>query len=120
MIYSFGTVKQAQGVKGKVLGTVYKALDIVSILDKYYGADRDVYKNDGGFVFIAENREDLNYFSSHHINPKGNSHEDAYLFRTERGYYLDMFFLCNNEFSINLLTPAEFLPEISAEAQARR
>ena len=110
MIYRFGTVKEAQSVRGKVINAVYqKALDIVSILDKYYGADRDVYESDGGFVFIAENREDLNYFSSHHINPNGNAHEDAYLFRTERGYYLDMFFLCNNEFSITLLTPAELI-----------
>ena len=54
MIYSFGTTKEAHGVKGKVLGSVYeRSLRIVSILDKYYGKDRDVYKNDGGFVFIA-------------------------------------------------------------------
>ena len=121
MIYSFGTVRQAQSVKGKFLKSVYeRALRIVSVLDKYYGQGRDVYKNDGGFVFIAETREDLSYFVSHYINPDNGTYEDAQLFRTERGYYLDIFFLCNNEFSINLLTPAQFLPEISAEARGRK
>ena len=121
MIYSFGTTKEAHSVKGKVLSAVYeRALGIVSILDKYYGKDRDVYTNDGGFVFIAENKEDLSYFISHHIDPNNGSYEDAQLFRTEQGYYLDILFLCNNEFSINLLTPAVLLPKISAEVSNRR
>lgn len=121
MIYSFGTVKEAHSVKGKVLSAIYeRSLRIVSILDKYYGKDRDVYKHDGGFVFIAEDKEDLSYFISHHINPKNGTYEDAQLFRTEQGYYLDILFLCNNEFSINLLTPARFLPEVSAEVSNRR
>ena len=120
MIYSFGTTKEANSVKGKVPRAVYeRALGIVSILDKYYGKDRDVYKNDGGFVFIAENEKDLSYFISHHINPNNGSYEDAQIFRTEQGYYLDILFLCNNEFSINLLTPARLLPEISAEVNNR-
>ena len=118
MIYSFGTIKEAHGVKCKVSKAVYeKALEIVSNLDKHYGKDRDVYKNDGGFVFIAENKEDLSYFISHYINPSNGTYEDARLFRTEQGNYLDIFFLCNNEFSINLLTPAELLPDISAKAR---
>ena len=121
MIYSFGTTKEAHSVKGKVFSTVYdRALGIVSILDKYYGKDRDVYTNDGGFVFIAENKEDLSYFISHHIDPSKGSYEDAQLFRTEQGYYLDILFMCNNEFSINLLTPARLLPKISAEVSNRR
>ena len=121
MIYSFGTTKEAHSVKGKVLRAVYeRALGIVSILDKYYGKDRDVYTNDGGFVFIAEDKEDLSYFISHHINPNNGSYEDAQIFRTEQGYYLDILFMCNNEFSIDLLTPARFLPEISAEVSNRR
>ena len=118
MIYSFGTTKGAHSVKGKVLSAVYeRALGIVSNLDRYYGQDRDVYKSDGGFVFIAENKEDLSYFISHHVNPNDGSYEDAQLFRTERGYYLDIFFLCNNEFSISLLIPAALLPEISARVR---
>ena len=121
MIYSFGTTNEAHSVRGKVLRAVYElALRIVSILDKYYGKDRDVYKNDGGFVFIAENVEDLSYFISHHIDPNNGSYEDAQIFRTEQGYYLDILFLCNNEFSINLLTPARLLPEVSAEVSNRK
>ena len=118
MIYRCGTVKEAHGVKGKVSKAIYeKALVIVSNLDRYYGKDRDVYKSDGGFVFIAENKEDLSYFISHHVNPNDGSYEDAQLFRTERGYYLDIFFLCNNEFGISLLIPAVLLPEISARVR---
>ena len=121
MIYSFGTTKEAHSVKGKVLRAVYElALGIVSILDKHYSKDRDVYRNDGGFVFIAEDKEDLSYFISHHIDPNNGSYEDAQLFRTEQGYYLDILFLCNNEFSINLLTPARLLPKVSVEVSNRR
>ena len=121
MIYSFGTTKEAHSVKGKVFSAVYeRALGIVSILDKYYGKDRDVYTNDGGFVFIAENKDDLSYFISHHIDPNNGSYEDAQLFKTEQGYYLDILFLCNNEFSINLLTPERLLTEISAKVSNRR
>lgn len=121
MIYSFGTTKEANSVKGKVPRAVYeRALGIVSILDKYYGKDRDVYTNDGGFVFIAEDKKDLSYFISHHIDPNNSSYEDAQIFRTEQGYYLDILFLCNNEFSINLLTPERLLPKVSAEVSNRR
>ena len=33
----------------RVVAEVYRAVDI---LDKYYGLDRDVDKDDGGFVFL--------------------------------------------------------------------
>ena len=118
MIYSFGTVNEAHGVKGKVLKAVYdKALEIVSNLDRYYGKDRDIYQNDGGFVFIAENKKDLDYFIENHIDPRKGSYEDIRIIRAENLQYFNMFFLCNNEFCINLIFPVNLMPKLKANVQ---
>ena len=90
-------------IKGKIPVIVYQeVLRIVSV-DKYYGEDRDIYQNDGGFVFIAENKSDLNYFIDNHIDPRKGSYEDIRIISAESMQYFNIFFLCNNEFSINLI-----------------
>ena len=62
-MYRIGTVEEAKKIVRKVPHDVYlEVLRIVDILDKAYGENRDVYNSDGGFVFIAENKKDLNYF----------------------------------------------------------
>ena len=114
-MFRLGKVSEMTQIKGKVPVAVYKeVLRIVTILDKYYGKDRDIYKNDGGFVFIAENKSDLNYFINNHIDPKAGSYEDIRIFRAENLQYFNILFLCNNEFSINLIFPVKLMPELRA------
>lgn len=78
------------------------------------------YRSDGGFIFIAENRSDLDYFIENHINPADRSFEDVQIFQTEREDYFNIFFLCNNEFSINLLMPVSFMPELLIIIRSKR
>ena len=111
-MYRIGKVSEMKQIKGKVPLAVYQeVLRIVSVLDKYYGEDRDIYKNDGGFVFIAENKSDLNYFIDNHIDPRKGSYEDIRIIADDMQYF-NIFFLCNNEFSINLIFPVNLMPEL--------
>ena len=114
-MYRIGKVSEMKQIKGKVPLAVYQeVLRIVSVLDKYYGKDRDIYRNDGGFVFIAENKNILNYFIDNHIDPRKGSYEDIRVIRAEGVQYFNIFFLCNNEFSINLIFPVYLMPELRA------
>ena len=112
-MYRIGKVSEMKQVKGKIPVTIYQeVLRIVSVLDKYYGEDRDIYQNDGGFVFIAENKSDLKYFIDNHIDPRKGSYEDIRIISAESMQYFNVFFLCNNEFSINLIFPVNLMPEL--------
>ena len=114
-MYRIGKVSEMRQVKGKIPVAIYQeVLRTVSVLDKYYGDDRDIYQNDGGFVFIAENKSDLNYFIDNHIDPLKGSYEDIRIIRAEGVQYFNIFFLCNNEFSINLIFPVNLMPELRA------
>ena len=114
-MYRIGKVSDVKLIKGKIPIIVYKeVLQIVGILDKYYGENRDIYKNDGGFVFIAENKTDLNYFIENHIDLQKGSYEDIQIIKSDNAQYFNIFFLCNNEFSINLIFPVNLMPELRA------
>ena len=114
-MYKIGKISDMTHIKGKIPATVYQeVLRIVTILDKYYGKDRDIYKNDGGFVFIAENKTDLNYFIENHIDPRKGSYEDIGIIKAENVQYFNIVFLCNNEFSINLISLVNLMPELRA------
>ncbi|MBR1437111.1 MAG: hypothetical protein IJ587_01110 [Synergistaceae bacterium] len=120
-MYKIGTAKEAKRLIGKIPKKVcIEACNIANTLDRIYGANRDIYRSDGGFIFIAENLSDLDYFIKNHINPADRSFEDVQIFKTERGDYFNIFFLCNNEFSINLLMPLSLMPELSSEASIRK
>ena len=112
-MYRIGKVSEMKQVKGKIPLAIYQeVLRIVSVLDRYYGEYRDIYQNDGGFVFIAENKSDLKYFIDNHIDPRKGSYEDIRIIRAEGVQYFNIFFLCNNEFSINLIFPVKLMPEL--------
>ena len=114
-MYKLGKVSEMTQIKGKIPFAIYQeVLRIVTVLDKYYGNSREIYKNDGVFVFIAENKTYLNYFIENHIDPKADTYEDILIIRTEKVQYFNILFLCNNEFSINLIFPVNLMPELRA------
>lgn len=117
-MYKIGTVAEAKKLIGKVPKEVYlEALRFVGILDETYGKSRNVDKDDGGLVFIAENRKDLEYFSSRYFDLKNDFHESIHAVPTEKTLYLNLFFICNNEYGINLFIPASLAPEISLKQE---
>ena len=61
-MYKFGTVEELKKINLKLPDEVCKkAFEVASILDEHFGKDRDVEFDDGGFVFIALNKSDLDY-----------------------------------------------------------
>ena len=96
-MYRIGKVSEMTQIKGKIPFAIYQeVLRIVSVLDKYYCKDRDIYQNDGGFIFIAENKRDLKYFIDNYIDPRKGSYEDIRIISAESMQYFNVFFLCNN------------------------
>jgi len=106
-----GTVKEMQQLQGQVPAEIYPAaLRIVTILDDTYGADRDVDNNDGGFVLIAENIQDITDIDQRYVSLNGNRHEIVDVVKCENKTYINAFFLCNNEFGINIFMPMNIAP----------
>jgi hypothetical protein len=81
-------------------------------LDEAYGADRDVDNNDGGFVLIAENVQDVSIIGKRYVKLDGNEHEAVNVVKCEKGVYIDALFLCNNEFGINVFMPMDIATRV--------
>jgi hypothetical protein len=113
ILYKAGTVKELTQFRGRIDSGLYReALRIVEILDGVYGADRDVENGDGGFVLIAENVQDIELVSQRYIGLDSNAHEAVSVLKCDSGFYLNAFFLCNNEFGINILMPLGIAPSV--------
>lgn len=86
---------------------------IISILDEEYGNNRDQYKDNGGYVIVAENESDFQII-------KEKSHIDAddviveYVDKIECSngkVYTSSLILCNSDYSISLVIPFEITPK---------
>jgi hypothetical protein len=108
-----GTVKELSQYEVKIDRDVYRsALHIVSILDEVYGAERDVDNADGGFVLIAENIQDVTNIGQRYVKLDSNQQEAVSVVKCEGIAYIDAFFLCNNEFGINVFMPMNIAPDV--------
>ena len=106
-----GTVKELSKFKEVIDCDVYRAaMRIVTILDEEYGADRDSSKSDGGFVLIVENVQDIADIGNRYVALDANRHEAVDVVKSEKAPYINAFFLCNNEFSINVFMPMYMAP----------
>jgi hypothetical protein len=113
-MFKAGTVAELESIelKGKVPEEAYReALRIVAMLDEMYGSDRDVDNSDGGFVLIAENIQDIGLVSQRYMTLGGNSHEAVDIVKSKEMPYINAFFLCNNEFGVNVLMPMDIAPK---------
>ena len=106
-----GTARELSLFEGMLDRDVYRAvLRIVSKLDETYGADRDVDNSDGGFVLIAGNVEDISTIDRRYVKLDSNRHEAVDIVKCESRPYINAFFLCNNEFGINVFMPIDIAP----------
>ena len=63
-MYRIGKVSEMKQVKGKIPVTIYQeVLRIVSVLDKYYGEDRDIYQLYGICIMMA----DINHIANNSL-----------------------------------------------------
>jgi hypothetical protein len=110
-----GTVAElvALGLEDKIPGEVYReVLRVVSYLDEVFGAERNVDFEDGGFVVIAQSQEDLNWFAQTCVELESPTLEYVELVHSEKGAYLNAFFLVNEyESGVTLFVPMSIAPE---------
>lgn len=86
---------------------------ILRILDTEYGADRDKYENNGGYVILVDKKEDLNeikhkiYIDCDNVIPE---YVDK-IVCINGEVYTNSLILCNNDYSISLIIPLELTPQ---------
>ena len=111
MLYKFGTAKEVETLKDKIPYALYQvALNIVNVLDDNYGTDRDVDEEDGGFVVILQNIQDIEEATTEGIQLDEDMYEHVNLVKCENGDYINVLYLANNEFGINVFLPKDIAP----------
>lgn len=86
---------------------------ILEILDSEYGADRDKYANNGGYVIVAESIEDFKEIQKKtniDVNDVIVEYVDKILCADGK-VYTNSLVLRNNDYSISLIMPFEIMPE---------
>jgi hypothetical protein len=114
-MFKAGTVEELESLelKEKIPGEVYREiLRVVSYLDDTFGAERDVNFDDGGFVFVAENKSDLEYFAENCVELESPTLEYIELVSSKKEPFLNAFFLVNEyESGVTLFVPMSIAPE---------
>jgi hypothetical protein len=110
-----GTVAELEALdlEGKIPEEVcQEILSVVTYLDDTFGADREADYDDGGYVFIAESKEDLDYFAQNCVELDSPTLEYIELVPSNKEPYLNVFFLVNEyEVGISLFLPVSIAPE---------
>ena len=86
---------------------------ILEILDSEYGADRDKYADNGGYVVVVESIRDFKEIQKK-TNIDVNDIIVEYVDKIECSngkVYTNSLVLCNNDYSISLIIPFDIMPE---------
>lgn len=83
---------------------------LVQVLDDLYGADRDIDRADGGYVLIALSKADVGLINDSCVILDEGLEETVDLIKTKGGDYLNILYLRNNEFGINVVMPLDIAP----------
>jgi hypothetical protein len=114
-MFKTGTVVELEALEleGKIPAEVYReALRVVSYLDETFGAERDIEFDDGGFIVIVQNKEDLDSFVENYVGLEDPPLEYVEIIPTKKEPYLNAFFLVNEyAFGVTLLLPMSIAPE---------
>lgn len=103
-------MEKVQALPVEVQGIIKGVLEI---LDSEYGADRDKYSDDGGYVVVAENIEDFEEIhkkTNLDVNDVIVEYVDKLVCDNGK-VYTNSLALCNNDYSISLIMPFEIMPE---------
>jgi len=86
---------------------------ILQVLDNEYGADRNKYEDDGGYVIVVEEEKDFEEI-------KGKAYIDCTDVAAEYvdnivcsngETYTNSLIICNNDYAISLIIPMELTPQ---------
>jgi hypothetical protein len=112
--------KNIGDTEGKSLPKLIKMVidEQLDILDTEYGADRDQYSSDGGYVVIVESEEDLREIEERHgvyINGEEEPSIAEYVEElvTDNNTYLQMLFLLSNDYGLVVIIEKDKLPKDS-------
>jgi len=86
---------------------------ILEILDSEYGAYRNKYEDDGGYVLVVEKIEDFKELENKaHLNCHEVIAEYVDKIVCSNGaVYTNSLIICNNDYSISLIIPIELTPQ---------
>lgn len=109
MIYQVGTEKEIIATKADIPTEVFDvAVDVCRNLDTYYGSDRDIYCDDGGFVLIATDKADVQALkNSHDVDMENDVFEYVEVISCVPNDYVNILYLRNNEYTVTVLLPKE-------------
>jgi hypothetical protein len=114
-MFKAGTVKEleALGLEEKLPEEIYQeVLRVVTYLDDTFGAERDVEFDDGGYVCVAQNQEDIDYFDKNCVELESRALESVDIVRSKKEVYLNVFFLVNEyESGVSLFVPILIAPD---------
>lgn len=106
-------LREVEKVQGLPIEVQEVIKGILEILDSEYGADRDKYADNGGYVVVIESIDDFKEIQKKtniDINDVIVEYVDKILC-ANGNVYTNSLVLCNNDYSISLVMPFEIIPE---------
>ncbi len=87
--------------------------EILQILDSEYGADRNKYEDNGGYVIVVEKKEDFKELKNKtYIDCNTVIAEYVDKIVCSNGeVYTNSLILCNNDYAISIIIPLELIPQ---------
>lgn len=111
-MYQLGTIAEFNSLTLPIPDEVkHEVSEIAKMLDKNFGANRNVQSDEGGFIFIALNREDLAYFKKKYTKLNSPTLEYVLAIKATQGNYLNAFYLYGYDYGISLFMPVSIAPE---------
>lgn len=108
-----GYLKEKNLIKEMSQEVQVTILKIVTTLDSQYGANRNKYEGDGGYVIVIEKKEDFEELKSKNdIDCNDIIPEYVDKITCSSGeVYTNSLILCSNELGISLIIPMELTPQ---------
>lgn len=111
-----GFSREIEKIKHLPLEVVTLVGDMTKKLEYYYGDDRDVDKDMGGYILIIQAQEDLYELKNINLDIYKSYPEyvDRIRIKTDKGQvgcWTNTLMLCNNDFGISIIMPLELTPK---------
>ena len=111
-MYQLGTVAEFNALHLPIPEEVKRKIsEIAVMLDEQFEANRDVAKDEGGFVVIALDDKDLACFTEKYTELNSELLEYVEAVGAKGGNYLNAFYLYGYDYGISLFMPVSIAPE---------
>lgn len=108
MLYKVGTYNDIKSLPSNIPDSVVSCIAFnVSILDKEYGMQRNIDRDDGGYCLFAETAYDVHLM---YAAVDFDTHPCEWIDLLPDGKYCSSLFLLSNDFAIVCIIPVSLLP----------